>query len=111
MGRSFQQGHQAPAGPRPAAPVADSSVLPVASEAAPAAAPAKPALCRWVLVRTPTKIGGQNEHAAVITRVHSDELVNVTLHPDGEIPYPVSRIYRADSAEAGSITWRWPPRV
>jgi len=87
---------------------------PVAAAAAtdlPLDAPAKPALCRMVLVRTPQKIGGQTEHAAVITRVLSDELVNVTLLPDGEAPYPVTEIYHVESPKAGQITWRWPPRI
>ena len=40
----------------------------------------KPAIVsRTVIVCTPEKIGGQNEHAAIVTRVHPDNVIDVTL--------------------------------
>lgn len=68
-------------------------------------------LSRNVIVTTPVKIGGQNEHAAVITKVIEDELVNVMLFPSDGSPYPISSIYHANSAKPGAITWRWPSRT
>lgn len=63
---------------------------------------------RTVVVRTPDKIGGQNEHAAIVTRVHEDNVIDVTLFPAGLDPYPVLAVAHADSPRAGRIIWRWP---
>jgi len=60
-----------------------------------------------VLVRTPIVIGGQNEHAAIVTRLHGNDVVDVTLLPAGAEPYPVSRIQKADDDVAG-LCWRFP---
>lgn len=70
----------------------------------------RPSLARMVLVKTPVRIGGQDEHAAIITRVISDDLINVMLMPGTGEPYSVANIQSAQSAPAGAISWRWPPR-
>lgn len=67
-----------------------------------------PLVSRNVIVRTPQKIGGQNEHAAIVTRVRESDLVDVVVFPAGEDPYPIGSIRHADSPLANTITWRWP---
>jgi hypothetical protein len=69
------------------------------------AAPKIPApyLGASVVVLTAIKIAGQNEHAAIVTRVHSDDIVNVMLLPAEGQAYPIASINRA-----GSPSWRWP---
>lgn len=77
----------------------------------PAEPPAKapvPYLGAPVIVLTSMKIGGQNEHAALVTRVHSDDVVNVMVFPAEGDAYPISSISKS-SAE-GSLSWRWPSR-
>lgn len=90
-------------------PTTGSGVKPAGAELLPLRA--KPAVCRIVLVCTPRMIGGQNVHAAIITRVHSDDVVNVLLIPDGEAPYPIPDVPYSEPPQAGVITWRWPPRT
>jgi hypothetical protein len=63
---------------------------------------------RNVIVQTPEKIGGQNEHAAIVTRVHEDNVIDVTMFPAGGDCYPVLAVRHVDSPHAGKITWRWP---
>lgn len=69
------------------------------------AAPKTPApyLGASVVVLTAIKIAGQNEHAAIITRVHSDDVVSVMLFPAEGQAYPIGSINRD-----GSPSWRWP---
>lgn len=67
-----------------------------------------PVVSRNVIVRTAVKIGGQNDHAAVITRVRDDGPIDVTIFPAGEMPYPILNVDYIDSPHAGAITWRWP---
>jgi hypothetical protein len=67
-----------------------------------------PSLSRNVIVRTAEKIGDQNEHAAIITRVCDNELIAVTLFPAGAEPRAIERVFHADSQHAGANTWRWP---
>jgi hypothetical protein len=109
------QGYQpAPApGPRQAAPVgpmASSGVkpAPIGAPLLPLATQTAAALGLAVVVRTPQRIGGQFEHAAMITRVHSPSRVNVLLMPDGEVPYPVPDIEYSEQPSITGINWRWP---
>lgn len=55
-----------------------------------------------VIVKTPTAIGGQHEHAAVVTFVYDDDAVDVLLMPRASEPYPVARI-----AKSGPMSWRF----
>lgn len=83
--------------------------LPPAAKPAPDVEPVQsmaPHLGASVLVKTSEKIEGQNEHAAIITRIHSDDLVNVMVFPGTGQPYPIASIDRA----AGSPSWQWPSR-
>lgn len=76
------------------------------------AKPQRPAVGLDVIVRTPDKIDGQNEHAAVITKVvDDDDTVNVTISPSGLAPYPVMSVRHFTKAGVNSITWRWPSRT
>lgn len=61
-----------------------------------------------VLVKTTEKISGQDEHAAIITRVFSDDLVNVMVFPGEGQPYTIASIRNVKSISAGSLCWRWP---
>lgn len=67
----------------------------------------RPYLGASVIVKTSEKIGGQSEHAAVITRVHSDVLVNVMVFPAEGQAYPIASI----NLNAGAPCWRWPIRT
>lgn len=59
-----------------------------------------------VVVRTSEKISGQSEHAAIVTQVHSDDLVSVMVFPGSGQPYPIASIKRA----SGLPSWQWPAR-
>jgi hypothetical protein len=69
-----------------------------------------PTVGRNVVVRTAEKIGGQNEHAAIVTRVLDGDLIDVMLFAagDGAQPYSITRIFHVDNPHAGAVTWRWP---
>ena len=66
----------------------------------------EPFLGARVLVRTSENIAGQNEHAAIITKVLGGDIVNVLLMPGEGQPYPIFSINRA----TGAPSWRWPQR-
>lgn len=75
-----------------------------------------PTLGRIVLINTYNEtIGGQNEHAAIITRVHSDVRIDVTLFPAAMPPRSwlgalhESQVHGRPPLGFGS--WRWPPRT
>jgi hypothetical protein len=82
-----------------------------------------PAIGRIVHVIGPdAESNGARVAAAVITRVWSEDLVNVTIFPDGGAPISRTSIkLYADEDEARSITYAdvrylpnqafWPPRV
>lgn len=69
-----------------------------------------PALGLPVIVKTSEKISGQDEHAAIITQVHSDDVVNVMVFPGSGQPYPIASIARIKHSVTGSLSWRWPSR-
>jgi hypothetical protein len=64
----------------------------------------KPALTDAVLVTTREAIGGQKEHAAIVTKVISDDVVNVMVLPSAGQPYPIEAV-----ARTGALCWRYPP--
>ncbi len=70
----------------------------------------RPGLAQPVIVTTAKKIGGQDEHAAIITGVVSDDVVHVLLMPAGEQPYPISGVPHVKSVSPGALSWRWPSR-
>lgn len=106
-----RHGFQPASGPRAPVPTTSGAKpAPIGAPLLPLAAPATPPVSDAVLVRTPQRIGGQFEHAAIITRVHSDTLINVLLMPDGEVPYPVPDIEYSEQPSIAAITWRWPSR-
>lgn len=76
----------------------------------PANAMLKPAVALPVIVVTAERIDGQNEHAAIITKVINDDCVNVTLFPSAGAPYPIPSVYRVRHSAAGSLAWRFPSR-
>lgn len=92
----------------------------MAKQAAFQVSPAKPAVAEKsdpvaalglsVLVQTTSKINGQSEHAAMITQVWDDDVVNVMVFPGEGQPYPIARISRIKHSATGSLSWRWPPR-
>lgn len=63
-----------------------------------------------VLVTTREKIGGENEHAAMVTKVVSEDIVNVMLMPDGAQPYPVPAVCHVRHSPSAALTWRHRPR-
>lgn len=69
-----------------------------------------PSLGLPVIVKTSEKISGQDEHAAIITQVHSDDVVNVIVFPGSGQPYPIESVARFKHSVAGSLSWRWPSR-
>jgi hypothetical protein len=66
----------------------------------------KPGLGETVLVTTREVIGGQREHAAIVTRVHDDDLVNVMVLPAIGQPYPVASVYHVRHSKAAALSWR-----
>ena len=71
----------------------------------------KPTKGRIVLVTTPDlAINGQKEHAAIITQVWSDTMVNTMLMPGAGDPVPQGSVEFADPPSAVFRSWRWPPR-
>lgn len=71
---------------------------------------APPALTNAVIVITPQKIAGQNEHAAVVIGVESDDVVHVLLTPAGIDPYRIIGVPHVKTVGPGSLAWRWPSR-
>jgi hypothetical protein len=49
---------------------------------------------------------GPDPWAAMVTRVHSDSVVNLTVFPPAGTPAPETQV----ELGAGPRTWRWPPR-
>ena len=63
-----------------------------------------------VLVKTTNMIDGQHEHAAIITKVHHQDLVNVLLMPSAGDAYPISLVPSARAAPRAPIRFRLRPR-
>jgi hypothetical protein len=64
-----------------------------------------PSLGDTVLVKTPHTVDGQREHAAIITRIHPGDVVNVLLLPGSSEPYPVELVRAAKTG--APISWRF----
>lgn len=65
-----------------------------------------PTLGQSVIVGTRERIDGQNEHAAIVTKVMDDDVINVTLFPSSGLPYPIASVPHLRSAASGSLHWR-----
>lgn len=82
----------------------------------------KPAKCRMVLVAVPPEMNnGDDDAPAVITRVWSDEMINVRVFLDQmAMPLSMTSVKLCATAEeagqvreanpAAAVAW-WPPRV
>lgn len=71
----------------------------------------KPTKGRIVLVTVPgDPVNGQEEHAAIITQVWSETLINTMTFPGIGSPRPVTSVDYADPPHAMQRSWRWPPR-
>ncbi len=71
----------------------------------------KPTKGRIVLVTTPQlKINGQTEHAAIVTQVWSETMINTMTFPGSGEPRAVTSVDYADPPSEAQISWRWPPR-
>lgn len=79
----------------------------------------KPSIGRIVLYSlsaVESAINWQRECAAIITSVHSDRVVNLTVFTDatwGEPAESIKRITSVELSKSGAPedgTWRWPPR-
>lgn len=55
------------------------------------------------------EFNGTQEHPAIVTRVWSEDCVNLTVFPDGGPPFNASSVTPADSGAVPG--WSWPPRV
>ena len=54
---------------------------------------------------------GDGPHAAIVTAVHSDTLVSLTVFPDGGLASPQANVVQSDAAYANGFSrWEWPPR-
>ena len=70
-----------------------------------------PTLGRIVWVTTPSAINGQKEHAAIITQVWNDDMINAYVMPGSGSPMVMGSIYQEGHPSAGDTRWRWPPHV
>lgn len=76
----------------------------------------KPSVGRIVLFRSNQikDVGFDGaEVPAIITAVHSDDCVNLTVFRDAQDPVPITSVNYAEDFEASGqgLAWRWPPRV
>lgn len=102
MGKPWkgQSGAKAQEMSAPKAPAA-----PTASPAQPDLPVARELLGETVIVRMPQLIGGQNEHAAIVTCAHDDGAVNVMLIPATGEAYPIEGVLPASSG--ATLHWRY----
>lgn len=76
----------------------------------------KPSIGRIVLFKSkePNDLGnGAEEVPAIITRVWSEQMVNLTVFRDNAAPITKTSVGYADDLDASGnyFAWRWPPRV
>jgi len=75
----------------------------------------KPGVGRIVIYKAagPHEVfNGSDRHAAVITAVFSDRMVNLKVLPDLSPVFDASSVERCDAPEEpGLRRWYWPPRV
>ena len=75
----------------------------------------RPSLCRAVIYRTghaDEQWNDASRHAAIITGVVSDDVVNLIVFPDGGMPVPRLNVSREGSENTPkgftSCSWAWP---
>lgn len=68
-----------------------------------------PFVCAIVLVVTPEKFCGQNEHAAIITKVIDESTVHLRVFPPVGQSYPIESVRHVEAAPPGALCWRWSP--
>lgn len=78
----------------------------MSEKATAAAATVRPSLGQPVIITTRDKINGQAEHAAIITQVHSDDVVNVMVLLGTGLPFPIASVGRVRQTTVGSLGWR-----
>ena len=71
----------------------------------------KPAIGDVVIYKGPDAAGKACEAEAWITKVWSDECVNLKVAPYGRPVFHVCSELRADVADDLPSSWSWPPRV
>lgn len=56
---------------------------------------------------------GDTPRAAIVTSVNPDApaIVDLTVFPPGNNPYPVARVPHGDDPGAPRGYWTWPPRA
>ena len=69
-----------------------------------------PTIGRIVYVTTPEQLNGQNEHAAIVTQVWRDGVVNVTVFPGHGAPISLAEVVPQGHPSADQRYWRWPPQ-
>lgn len=55
-------------------------------------------------------LGGQPYAAAIITGLNDDDTVNVTVFPDGPLPFGKTHIPQGRATDR-RFWWQWPERV
>lgn len=73
-----------------------------------------PTVGRIVIFRQPVNeepVNGMREHPAIITRVWSNDLVNLHVFYDGAPSAARTSVVRADDVDLTGYTWHWPERA
>lgn len=71
-----------------------------------------PTIGRIVHFRDPYSRFGSDVKAAIVTRVFSDDCVNLAIITDVGVVYSETSVVRCDDASvAASRAWSWPPIV
>lgn len=70
----------------------------------------RPSIGRIVHYHALSSDGPVVTHPAVVTRVHSDRCVNLTILFDGGAPEPRTSVERATESDVAG-RWSWPPRA
>jgi hypothetical protein len=75
----------------------------------------RPSVCRAVLYRTShadEQWNGKSEHAAIITGVVSNDVVDLIVFPVGGMPLPRVNVVRAGAEDTpmgfARSSWAWP---
>lgn len=50
-------------------------------------------------------------YAAIVTKVRSNDVVDLTVFPPGNPPYPMTAVEYFDNSTEQEMAWWWPPRV
>ncbi len=63
-----------------------------------------------IVTVTGPMFNGSTRHAAIVTAVHGDSMVNLTVFPDMNGTYELGSVYKEGTAPAAASgpMWRWP---